>query len=161
MHQCVKASLEAGLGTIVVLGSQADRVKEALASLASPHLSFVTNDHYADGQFSSTQCGVSSLEPGENFFITLGDMPLLTAESYDFIARELTSMDDGVRPFDKEKPGHPVLLRSYLGPFIRNAKGEQSMNHLLSRFTIRQLATADKAFYADIDTWQDYQNIKR
>lgn len=157
LHHCVETSLKSGLDTIVVTGFREERAREALCDLSSSHLTIVRNENYQSGQFSSCQRGVRALKPDELFFIMLADLPLVSEASYLAVRDALSPLWDGVRPFFKGKPGHPVLLRPYLRPFILRCGEEMTMRRLLERFTINNLATNDAAYTTDIDTWLDYQ----
>ncbi|MCH3920366.1 MAG: nucleotidyltransferase family protein [Sphaerochaeta sp.] len=159
IHHSVEASLQAGLYTIVVTGFQKARVDASLRDLACPSLLLVPNDHYRDGQFSSTQVGAGYLHPDEDFFVTLGDLPLIEPNHYLQLARAMDGYN-GVRPFFQQKrPGHPVLLRPLFIPLIQSADKTETMHHLLSRPDIMAYATDDPAYVTDIDTAQAYEEI--
>jgi len=160
LHHTVQASLEAGLFTIVVTGFQKERVEASLSDLARPSLLLSYNPSFSDGQFSSTQTGVRFLRPDEDFFITVGDLPLIESTHYHMLALHLEGYN-GVRPFCNGKPGHPVLLRYLFAPMILEAGKDESMHHLLTRPDMLAYATEDTAFVTDIDTAQAYEKILR
>lgn len=80
IRRVVRTVLEAEVTPcIVVLGHEADRVREALGSLP---VSFVVNDAHAEGIGTSIARGVATIAAAgvDAAFIVLGDMPLLRAE---------------------------------------------------------------------------------
>lgn len=161
IHHSVQVSLEAGLRTVVVTGFQRDRVEASLADLDCPALTLTNNPAYTDGQFSSTQAGTRILRADEDFFVTVGDLPLIQACHYRTLSEHLDGYN-GVRPFYKTtEPGHPVLLRSFFIPLILKAEKGETMHHLLSRPDILPYATDDPAFVTDIDTAQAYDELIR
>jgi len=158
IEQVVEQSLQANLDTIVVTGFQKERVELALRKLKCDYLHFVFNEHYLEGQFTSTQCGAAHLALSENFNITVGDLPLIEAKHYQILAHQLGTYD-GVRPRCQGKPGHPVLLTPLIRPFILQAEKTQTMKQLLQQFNIKAYATNDSAYITDIDTAQALEEI--
>jgi molybdenum cofactor cytidylyltransferase len=74
VRRAVDALLAAGLPTTVVLGHEADRVREALAGL---EVGFRPNDGYGAGQSTSVREGVhAAADAGADaVLVALGDMP--------------------------------------------------------------------------------------
>lgn len=74
--------LEAGLDpVVVVLGHEAERVREALTGL---DVTFVHNSEYAAGQATSVRAGVEALpEDVDAAVFALGDMPWVDVETID------------------------------------------------------------------------------
>ena len=107
----VEQSLLAGLYTIVVTGFRKSEIEQAIAHFSCPNLLVTYNENYSQGQGSSTLVGAKALREGEDFFISLSDMPLIKASHYRFLARAFTTADV-LRPLYKDQIGHPVLLRA-------------------------------------------------
>ncbi|MFC6718972.1 NTP transferase domain-containing protein [Natrialbaceae archaeon GCM10025810] len=97
---------------IVVLGYDADGVREALEGLS---VEFVENEAYAEGQATSVRAGIDAVRATtaacDAGIISLGDMPFVSAETVD---RLVAAYDAGVGAalapaFDGER-GNPVLF---------------------------------------------------
>lgn len=160
IRRSVEASLSADLETIVVVGYRAEDVERELHPLFSDTLRIVKNPDWEKGQFTSVQAGAREITFPDMFFITPGDMPLLTADDYSFVADHMKRDYDAVRPFVNGKPGHPVLLRGYLLPFITGAEGEESMKRLLTRFTVGEIPSANADYVTDIDTREAFEALR-
>ena len=154
----VEQSLLAGLYTIVVTGFRKEEIEQALVQFACPHLLVTYNKNYALGQGSSTLVGAKALRDGEDFFISLSDMPLITASHYHLLARYFTSAE-ALRPVYKGQIGHPVLLRASFKAQILEQSGPFTMQNLLKDFHVEQCIVDDEAYIRDIDTIHAYAEL--
>ncbi len=154
----VEQSLLAGLHTIVVTGFRKAEVEHALKQFASPNLILTYNENYSLGQGASTLVGAKALRDGEDFFISLADMPLIKASHYHFLARHFTS-SEALRPLYKGQIGHPVLLRGSFKAQILGQAVPFSMHALLKDFHVEQCIVNDEAFVCDIDTIHAYAEL--
>ena len=153
----VKASLEAGLDTIVVTGYQHEMIEQQIAGYQSDKLKIVINDQYVQGQGSSTICGVSHLNAQESFFISLADMPLIEARHYAFLME--FEEHAVVRPCYKGRLGHPVMLQPSFIPIIKSQKPSFTMRSLLSAYPIFRVVVDEQAYIQDVDTLAEYQKV--
>ncbi len=83
IRRVVRTVVESGaLPCIVVLGHEADRVRDALRDLP---VTFVVNDAFDEGMGTSIACGVSAMasQTVDATFIVLGDMPRIRAEDLE------------------------------------------------------------------------------
>ncbi len=80
VRRAARRALEAGLDPLlVVLGHEAEEVREALAGLACR---FVVNLDWRDGQSTSVSVGAAAVPPGaEAAVVLLADMPFVDAEA--------------------------------------------------------------------------------
>jgi CTP:molybdopterin cytidylyltransferase MocA len=80
VRRAARRALEAGLDPLlVVLGHEAEEVREALAGLACR---FVVNLDWRDGQGTSVSAGAAAVPPGaEAAVVLLADMPFVDGES--------------------------------------------------------------------------------
>jgi len=154
----VEQSLLAGLYTIVVTGFRKKEIEQALVQFACPHLLVTYNENFALGQGSSTLAGAKALRDGEDFFISLSDMPLITAAHYHLLARHFTS-SEALRPVYKGQIGHPVLLRASFKAQILEQAGPFTMHGLLEDFHVEQCIVDDEAYVLDIDTIHAYTEL--
>ncbi|MCB9283448.1 MAG: nucleotidyltransferase family protein [Lewinellaceae bacterium] len=146
---------------LVVLGHEADKVKEALEGLPAR---FTTNHQFASGMTSSIQAGVAALSPqSEAFFVCLGDMPLLTSAHYAalirfFEERKKTCAAPIVRPVNGDRKGHPVLFDAAYVPNILDCREQEGCREVIRNNQGRFFAfqVNDEAYYRDVDGKEDY-----
>lgn len=154
----LRAALALGGKVTVVTGYQAPEIQRALTSCFGPQapLRFVFNDRFASGQFSSVQAGLGILQGDSDFYITPGDLPLVTAENYLALSG-LLGNHDAVRPRSESRnmPGHPVLLSSRMREVILRAHDGTSVRSLLADRDVLPFVTEDRSFFVDIDTPSD------
>ncbi|AEV29893.1 putative MobA-like protein [Sphaerochaeta pleomorpha str. Grapes] len=156
LQHAVRASLEAELDTIVVTGFKRTEVERLLGVFADSNLELVFNPDFAFGQGSSTICGAKHLKEGEDFFISLADMPLINAAHYTGLLGKIGEAA-ALRPVFKGKPGHPVLLKSGLKEVILSQNPDFRMKDMLSAYTVKTCIVDDEAYVSDIDTIQAYR----
>ncbi len=154
----VEQSLLAGLYTIVVTGFRQAEIEQVLMPFACPNLQLTFNENYALGQGSSTLVGAKSLHDGEDFFISLSDMPLIKASHYHLLARSFTS-SEALRPLYRGQIGHPVLLRASFKAQILEQSIPFTMHGLLQDFHVEKCIVDDEAFVRDIDTIHAYTEL--
>ena len=157
---------------IVVTGYRHRSVGKALESCrlfvektsAPIRLLVVNNADYRKGQFSSTKVGTAEVSEGSPFFISLADMPLITADHYRKLV-PLLGNHDAVRPFCENKedkvPGHPVLHAFTLKDTILKCPDSWTVSRILKSSDVFEPSFDDPAWSRDIDVPQDYESISR
>ena len=157
---------------VVVTGYKRRSVEKALEpckllveKTSSPiKLLIVNNRNYRKGQFSSTKVGVAEVEEPSPFFISLADMPLITAEHYEELV-PLLGDHDAVRPFytDKEDkvPGHPVLHSFNLKEKLIKCPDSWTVSKVLKVSDTFKPLFDDPSWVQDIDIPQDYRNLNQ
>ena len=127
-------------------------------------LLIVNNADYRKGQFSSTKVGTAEVSEGSPFFISLADMPLITADHYRKLV-PLLGNHDAVRPFYENKedkvPGHPVLHAFTLKDTILKCPDSWTVSRILKSSDVFEPSFEDPAWSRDIDVPQDYESISR
>ena len=157
---------------IVVTGYKRRSVEKALEPCklfvektgAKISLLIVNNRNYRRGQFSSTKVGVAEVRENSPFFISLADMPLITADHYEKLV-PLLDDHDAVRPFYKNKedkvPGHPVLHAYSLKDKILQCPDSYTVSKILKSSNVFEPSFGVPSWTQDIDVIQDYQNLNR
>ena len=157
IHHSVANSLRANLPTILVLGYRHAEIRSLIGDLVKdPLLTIVINDNWQAGQGSSTKVGARLLDRKKRFFISLGDMPLITPRHYRFLERFLEPV---VRPVVNGRVGHPVLHDPFLIDEILKQPDSFTMRELLSAYEMKKIAVDDPAYIRDIDTLQEYRTL--
>lgn len=144
----------------VVLGHDADRVRDALSGL---DLSFVLNDAPEQGQRRSVTLGLSAAARADTVLVALGDQPLLTASLLSdlLIAHHAQlAVAGGLRitvPVRGETRGNPIVIpRPCLLSIL---SGGQNLG--CGGFTrkhpelVHRYETSEPAFFLDVDTPED------
>ena len=154
---------------IIATGYMKEQVEKVLQPCAEYakgngiNFTFAHNENYIQGQYSSTVCAVSKVKDGEDFFINLSDMPLLTVENYSALTPLLEGYD-AVRPFvlDNErekKPGHPVLMGRKLKKAILQNPEIGSVNRLLKNYNVHECLFTGTSWIFDVDNPQVYATL--
>lgn len=155
---------------IVVTGYRSASIRKAIAPCrafigktdARLEMLVVDNRDYRKGQFSSAKTGVLQVEENNAFFISLADMPLVTADHYGTLV-PLLKDHDAVRPFSENKgdkvPGHPVLLASRMKSRILKCPDDFTVSRILRQCDVSEPSFDDSSWALDIDEIRDYRNI--
>lgn len=150
---------------IVVTGHQRFSIEKALKecknyvahSTRQLSMVIVYNPNYKDGQFTSVQTGVKQVKTNSNFFITLADLPDISATHY---AQLQLNGADAARPYCNNIPGHPVLLSSILKEKILKARKNSKVSNILQTCVINKVEVNDMSCVHDIDTPEDAKCLK-
>lgn len=147
--------LEAGLNPVhVVVGYDADRVRDALADL---DVSFVENPAFERGQGSSVRAGVESLPDVDAAVFALGDMPFVDAASVrKLVAAYEAGAGSALAAGYEGERGNPVLFDSTHFPALAGREGDVGGKQiLLSAEDAALVATGDPGVRQDVDVPDD------
>lgn len=94
---------------VVVVGHEADRIRDALAGL---DLRFVANDAYAEGQSTSVRAGIGALDATiDAAVVALGDMPFVDPKTVEtLVSAYEAGVGDAVAASHDGQRGNPVLF---------------------------------------------------
>jgi molybdenum cofactor cytidylyltransferase len=141
---------------IVVLGAQAERIRQAALRPAS----FVVNVNFEQGMTTSLQCGLRAIPPGsEGVLLTLVDHPAVTPATLD---RLLAAPRPLLRvPRYQAKRGHPVWFRGALIPeFLALPEDAAARDVVHGHFPEAEfLDLDDPGIVADIDDPAAYRDL--
>ena len=157
VRRTAKTYVEAGVDVHVVLGHEADRVREALQDLT---LSFVENPRYAEGQPASVRAGIASLKGGyDAILIALADQAALTTEDITALIRAFADRgrDRILIPYYSGSRGNPVLFPAGLIADLQAQGRNAACRNFIDnnpQLTTRYDASNDH-FVTDIDTPDD------
>ncbi len=149
--------------TLVVLGHNADAMREAIAYLG---VDTVVNPDYARGQLSSLQTAIRALEgePVEGILVHLVDHPFIEGALVDrIIDRFRTGGKLIVVPRFGGRRGHPVLFSSELFPEFLAASLETGAKPVVRGHPDEtlELDTDAEGILVDIDTPEEYRKHVR
>ena len=155
---------------IVVTGYRRQSVEKALLPCrefigktdARLEMLIVNNPDYRKGQFNSTKAGVSHVADGQDFFISLADMPLVSSDHYGTLV-PLLKDHDAVRPFcennGEKVPGHPVLHASRLRDAMLECPDNSKVSIFLDKYDVFEPSFSDSSWILDVDEAKDYKSI--
>ena len=145
---------------VVVVGANAERVKEALEDLP---VQIIPNRNWAEGMSSSLGTGLGALGRDiQAALVVLADQPGLTADLLrTLVARYETTRAPIVAPFYRGRRGNPVLFDRALFADLQAVEGDQGGRGLLARYqsSVERVTVDDAAVLLDVDTRQDYQAL--
>lgn len=155
-------ALAAGLApVIVVLGSQAEAVREALGERL---VHAVMNWRWSEGLSTSVQVGLIALPPQTEAAILMQcDQPLLTA---DLLRTLVTRFEETgaaiVHPTHAGRRGTPTLFARRLFPELAAVSGDQGGRALIACHVgeVATVEVADPDVLADVDTPVDFERLR-
>lgn len=161
----VSALAGAGIESIfLVLGHQAQQHMARLPKLSS--VTFVINENYPFGQFSSVQAGLAALGPipACGMFLCLIDQPHLQSQTFATLVQASQQQPQHIIiPTCQNRNGHPIYIPSWLFPTIlaapKTATLRQILNSNADRFA--KIQVADAGILLDIDTPADLERLEK
>jgi 4-nitrophenyl phosphatase len=156
-------ALAAGLRpVIVVLGSEADSVRAALAGLP---VTVLINWRWEEGLSTSVRTGLSAVPAESGAAVLLQcDQPLLTpAFLQALVDRQRETGAAVVYPVHEGTRGTPVLFARALFPELAHVDGDQGGRAILDRHSeeTSTVEVADPDILADVDTPPDYKRLRK
>jgi molybdenum cofactor cytidylyltransferase len=144
---------------MVVLGRHVEEIRPKIAQLP---VQIAVNENYKNGQLSSLQVAIRSLE-GENveaILVHLVDHPFLDPGLVDQMVRRFReSKKLIVLPRYRDRRGHPVLFSSKLFPELLAASLEVGAKEVVRAHLsdTLEIETAEEGVMIDIDTPEEYR----
>jgi molybdenum cofactor cytidylyltransferase len=149
---------------ILVLGHEADRIRESLPALP---IKIVINPDYKQGMASSLQQGLLAMDPrSEAFLVLLADQPGIGPEIMNHMIREFQQANPKrgiVRPVYQGLRGHPVLIGvRYLQEALQ-LQGDVGARQILMNHPadILEIEVDQDVVLKDIDTPEEYQKYMK
>ncbi|MGQ9599339.1 MAG: molybdenum cofactor cytidylyltransferase [Anaerolineae bacterium] len=161
VRRVTQTVVAAGLAqVIVVIGAQADRVREVLHDLP---VEIVVNEQWPAGMSRSLRAGLQAVQPEiQAALIVLADQPTLTPPLLQkLVARYQATRAAIVTPFYQGRQGNPVLFDRSLFAELVAVEGDQGGRSLLARYQaqIERVEVDDPAVILDIDTRDEYEQL--
>jgi len=135
---------------IIVLGHQEKIIKNLIEN--NKKIKFVFNKNFESGMASSIITGLNSLsENTENFFVCLGDMPMVDKNIYNQLIANKKNKEIIV-PIYKNEQGNPVLFSKSMKKEIMTIKGDAGAKKILD-------LNKDKTTYIETNDFSVTQNF--
>jgi molybdenum cofactor cytidylyltransferase len=135
---------------VVVLGAQADRVREQVRFGRAEAL---VCPSWSEGMSETLKFGVRSLPGVDRVMVLLGDSPTVTAE----VVERFISAPPGSRAVYDGRPGHPVVLGARQLDALRSVAGDRGARGLLDG---PEIECADLSSGLDVDTPEDLARLR-
>jgi len=153
----------------VVVGHEADKVREALSGLP---LGFVDNPDYREGLAASVRAAAQAAGPGEALMICLGDMPQVSAAVMDQLIdayRGRAAGDHGspdkaaYQPEFEGRRGNPVLWAPPAISSLAALRGDEGARAVLKSLgdAVMAVPVRSGGIFMDIDTPQALQAARQ
>lgn len=147
---------------VVVVGHQGEKLRSVLTSSFSDRLTIVTNPDYAStDMLRSVQLGLQAMGECDAFFLLPADMPLIKPRIYETLIAAFDDSVDVIYPVYGGRRGHPPLISHTVVPAIMEYRGDGGLRAILSTCATKEVRISDSGVLADLDTPQDYENIRK
>lgn len=163
VRHVARALLESSVSpVVVVLGHEADRVRDALAGL---DVEFVENPDYREGQATSVRRGIEALrarkETPDAAVFALGDMPAVSAETVDLLVRAYRAgAGEALAAAHEGERGNPVLFDSRFFDALADVSGDVGGRQiLLTSDRSALIETGDPGVVRDVDRPADVEEL--
>jgi len=137
---------------IVVLGHQKEIIEKLIDK--NEKIKFVFNKDFESGMASSIKTGLANLsEKTDAFFISLGDMPMISQNIYNQLIKSKNNKEI-IIPTYKGQQGNPVLFSTMLKKEIMTIQGDVGAKKILELYKKQSLnvETYDKCVLKDFNT---------
>ena len=154
-RRAVDAALASqAVATVVVLGNEAPRVRQALAGC---DVTFVENPDFAAGLSSSLRAGLAALPPDiDGVMVLLGDMPRVHAAHLDRLIAAFAPAEGRsiCIPTHRAKRGNPILWDARFVAEMRGLDGDQGARSLIGQHgdQVCEVEMPDDGVLLDVDT---------
>ncbi|MBO6138002.1 MAG: nucleotidyltransferase family protein [Lachnospiraceae bacterium] len=168
IENTVKTLLDAGVKQVtVVTGYRKDEVESVLRKTFGERAAFVRNEHYRDtDMLYSIRLALNALQECDAFFLLPGDMPAVKAATLELLKtamhKEEASIPHVIFPEYGGRRGHPPLIPAELIPDIIAFDGGGGLRGFWQRHKdrMRTVTVMDEGIMTDLDTLQDYDELK-
>ncbi len=144
----------------VVLGSQSETIKPIIQEYP---ISILINPDWKQGLSTSISIAIKTLPKSvDGILFLLGDQPFISATLIKTIIHRFETTEMWIiAPKADNKRGNPVLFSRALFDELLLIKGDSGGRSLLDRFPVEWVLWDDPSIHVDIDTHDDYENLKK
>ena len=165
IYNSLAACLES-FDTTIVLGYKSDEVRGCAEKFIRDNqpthsCTYVINESYSSGQFSSCITGLEKVN--DDFMFVLSDTPNIDSNLIKKVAEQFFLMPQEyncLRPFVGDKPIHPIAFRKEtkqaILTFYKQNKHVDFRQVLQDEFfRIKKIKIEEQKYYKDVDTLKD------
>ncbi|MDZ7673217.1 MAG: nucleotidyltransferase family protein [Halanaerobiales bacterium] len=148
----------------IVLGAQADRVKDKISYNSDKRIIIKENPDYKEGMSTSLKKGIEHLSESTKYLVIfLGDQPLITPDIFDNIINRFEEISAEIMlPVYNKKPGHPVIISTEYLPEINKLEGPMGLKPFLDshKDIVKHYPVENNKVIIDLDYYDDYLYYK-
>ena len=146
---------------IIVLGYQNETIEKIIGK--TNRIKFVFNSNFETGMASSIKKGINNLsEKTTAFFISLGDMPSISYDTYNQLIKCYKSKK-AIVPMFKGQKGNPVLFPKSFTKKILSIQDDSGAKKILeiNKKEVLNLEINDPGIIKDLDIPNDFNNLNK
>jgi molybdenum cofactor cytidylyltransferase len=145
---------------VLVLGHLGELIRSAID--LPPLARVVSNPDYDSGQASSLRVGLAAVDLNADAAVVfLGDQPVLDPRTVaDVVEGWRRSEGPVARAVYRGTPGHPVVIGREAFDSFASATGDDGSRRVLERLDVVEV-NIDAPAPFDIDTWEQYEEVRR
>ena len=164
LQWALEAALLSDLDEVVCVVREMSEPQQKI-SLKHDKLRWIRNEKADEGQSTSIIVGLKSISPQrEAALFLVGDQPLVNPELINSLI-ELFKKTDSliVAPTFQGQTRNPVLFHRDLFPELLKLTGDRGGRGLIEKYRQNTafLERSEEASFLDLDTWEDYQILKK
>lgn len=164
LQWALEAALSSELDEVVCVVRELKEIQQGI-SLKHDKLRWISNEKAPEGQSTSVIAGLKAISPrSEAALFLVGDQPLVNPELINSLI-ELFKKTDSliVAPTFKGQTRNPVLFHTDLFPELLKLTGDRGGKGLIEKYRQNTafLEWSEEASFLDLDTWEDYQILKK
>ncbi len=148
----------------IVLGAEADRVKDKISYNNDKRIIIKENPDYKEGMSTSLKKGIEHLSENTKYLVIfLGDQPLITPDIFDNLIKRFEDISAEIMmPVYNEKPGHPVIISTKYLSDIKKLKGSMGLKPFLDshKDIVKYYPVENNKVIIDLDYYDDYLYYK-
>lgn len=162
IRHTVSTYLAAGIEQlVVVVGFQQEKIRQALAGL---EVEIVFNPEFAEGQITSTRCGLKNVNKQSQYVLVgLGDQPLLTSDDIRYLLSQFDqqSLETMLVPYYKGQRGNPILLTTEQATQVDKDGIHLGCRKLIDKHPekVFRLNVNHSRYHCDLDTPADVNKV--
>jgi molybdenum cofactor cytidylyltransferase len=163
INHAVSIAKEVVKKVIVVLGANAEKVKE---EIRSNDVAFIFNKYWEEGMASSIRSGLGSflqMNPdAEAAILMVCDQPFVSSELLNaMIKKHLQTGKQIIASAYQETVGTPVLFGKIFFPDLLDLRGQSGAKKIIEQHRDSIITVAFPLGYVDIDTKEDYEILQK
>lgn len=160
----LEAVLSSTLDEVICVVRDVKEIEQKVA-VKDDKLRWIVNDKAQEGQSTSVIAGLKAVRShNEAALFLVGDQPLVRPELIDSLVDLFRrSASPIVAPTFQGQTRNPVLFHRDLFPELLKLTGDSGGRDLIRKFKDRValLDWKDEAPFLDLDTWEDYETLKK
>lgn len=159
---CLSQLIDSQLSQIIiVIGFEADRMRQTLSSYQSERVQLVINSTYEDGRANSIKAGLEKCGPTDSgALFMVADKPTIKADLINSVISEFESESYSIVAVKTPNGrGHPIIFNRSLFAELLELKGDVAGEDLIARHADDISWVEDSKPQFNINSPADYQQL--